>query len=173
MLEARAEAAEASVRAAMGCKLDEGRLILDQLRWEDEAAVTKACLEAMSGTLSKFDNTLTAGFPTLSEKVGILLSRNTTSPPPYILSDNDTENIPQHTQVRSDPAMSLIPVSFQADPLSPAINAAAPTSMNNPSTSIVSNRQVLSAQYNMMPAPGLSYTTHQASTNALHTTFVS
>jgi len=103
----------------------------------------------------------------------MLLSRDSASSLPSILSEDDTEGIPLDTRIRANTAMSLEPVSFQADPLSPAINAAAPASMENSSTSNVSNRKVLSVQYNMVPAPGLSYTTHQTTINALHTTLLS
>ena len=80
MLKSRAEAAEASVRAATGCKSDEARLLLEQqqmqqqsdleqqqmqqqlksmqqkiylkqIKQEEEAAVAKACLEVMSDAL--------------------------------------------------------------------------------------------------------------------------
>ena len=101
----------------------------------------------------------------------MLLSRDTTSSLPSILSEDDTEGIPLDTWVYADPAMLLEPVAFQTDSLSPANNAAALASMENPLTSNVSSRQVLSVQYNTMPA--LSYATHQTPPNALHTTFMS
>ena len=103
----------------------------------------------------------------------MLLSRNVTSSPPFIPCEDDTEGIPLDMRVRVDPATSLKPVSFHTDPLSPAIDTAAPASVDNSSTSNMYNRQVLSVQYNTMPAPGLSDATHQTPTRASNTIFVS
>ena len=68
--------------------------------------------------------------------------------------------------------MSLEPVLFQTDPPFTSRQCCS-TSPWRTQTSNVSNKQVLSAQYNTMPAPGLSNATHQTPTNALYTTFVS
>ena len=204
MLKAKAEAAEASVRAAMGCKPDKTQLLLEaqqrqqqlmaahqqseldhqqkqqqmqqqsdieqqqmhlkqqqrqqrlkvmqqqihleQLKREEEAPIPQARLGAMSDALcwGGFDNILADGLPTLAEKVRMLLSRNATSPVPSIQSEDNIEGIPPDTRVCADPATLLEPVSFQTDPLSPAINAAAPASIENSSRSNVRVQQASS-----------------------------
>ena len=103
------------------------------MKWEKEATVAQSGLEAMSDTLywDEFDNISAVGLPTPAEVVGMPLSRDATSLPPSILSEDDSEGIPQDTQVSADPVTSLKPVSFQATLLLPAVNAAAPASMAN------------------------------------------
>ena len=90
---------------------------LEQLKWEEEAAVAKACLEAMSDTLcwGGFNNISADGLPTPAKKVGMLLSRNATSTQ-LIQSEHDIDGIPPNTWVQADPTMSLEPVSFQRPP---------------------------------------------------------
>ena len=79
MLKARAEAADASVGAAMGCKSDKARLLqmqqqihLEKPKWGEEAAVTQAHWEAMSDALcwGRFDNISTAGLLTPADNLG-------------------------------------------------------------------------------------------------------
>ena len=73
----------------------------EELKQEEDTAVAWAYLEAITDSLcwSGFGNILAAGLPTPAEKVGMLLSRNATSPPP-ILSENNIQGISPDTQVR-------------------------------------------------------------------------
>ena len=193
--EAKAKVAEASVRAAMGERMDEARLEatrqqleVDRLQREAESAVAQARLKAIAEAFSEEESEDGCGseLPSPTEKVNMLLSRNDPALVPFSMIDMDPEVNQLDTVTGVSPTiMGTLGLGLETVglPDSQGLSADMYNTMPAPSSPYVLPRmstsgtvglpvsQGLSADmYNTMPAPSSPYVLPRMSTSGIQYT---